>query len=133
MDRLFLDANVLFSAAYSENSRIKKIWVLKGVKLISSNYAVEEARRNLRDVDKVERLHSMLEHIEIHTEYDDVLLPQNIKLREKDRPILAAAIGSNVSYLIAGDVRDFGCFFGKTIKGVVILPPADYFSLRLSQ
>jgi hypothetical protein len=46
-DLLFLDANVLFSAAYRENAGLLKFWQLKFIKLISSAYAIEEARRNL--------------------------------------------------------------------------------------
>jgi hypothetical protein len=44
LDRIFLDANVLFSAAYLENSGLGRLWQLEGVELLSSAYAVEEAR-----------------------------------------------------------------------------------------
>jgi len=47
MDRLFLDANVLFSAAYKANARVFRLWQLKDVLLDSSRYALEEARFNL--------------------------------------------------------------------------------------
>jgi hypothetical protein len=52
VDRIFLDANVLFSAAYRENSGLVEIWRLKGVRLLSSSYAIEEARRNLVAADQ---------------------------------------------------------------------------------
>jgi uncharacterized protein len=45
MDRLFLDANVLFSAAYRPGVRLLKLWKLKNVALFSSRYALEEALR----------------------------------------------------------------------------------------
>jgi predicted nucleic acid-binding protein len=47
LDRIFLDANVLFSAAYLENSGLARLWQLDDAELLSSAYAVEEARRNL--------------------------------------------------------------------------------------
>src|SRR5437879_2519148 len=47
MDRLFLDANVLFSAAYRPNPGLLKLWKLKNVILCSSRHALEEARINL--------------------------------------------------------------------------------------
>jgi len=47
MDRLFLDANVLFSAAYKTESGPLQLWKLKNATLCSSRYALEEARINL--------------------------------------------------------------------------------------
>jgi hypothetical protein len=47
LDRIFLDANVLYSAAYLERSELSRLWSLNDVALISSAYAIEEARRNL--------------------------------------------------------------------------------------
>jgi uncharacterized protein len=47
MDRIFLDANVLFSAAYLENSRLGRLWQLDDAELLTSAYDVEEAHRNL--------------------------------------------------------------------------------------
>ena len=43
MDVVFLDANVLFSAAYRSEAGLQRLWDLKGVELVSSMYAVEEA------------------------------------------------------------------------------------------
>ena len=47
MERLFLDANVLFSAAYRSEAGLQELWKLKRVVLCSSRYALEEARINL--------------------------------------------------------------------------------------
>lgn len=47
MDVLFLDANVLFSAAYRDDAQIARLWDLDDVELITSHYAADEARRNL--------------------------------------------------------------------------------------
>ncbi len=130
MDRLFLDANVLFSAAYRSHSGIKKFWSLSSAKLITSSYALEEARRNLTHPDQHKRLDTLIKPIEVHTEYDETLIPPNITLRDKDRPILAAAIGTRAHYLITGDSRDFGSFYGKQISNVMILTPSEYLQRR---
>lgn len=45
-DHLFLDANVLFSAAYEPASSLHRLWKLNA-EIITSEYAVDEARRNL--------------------------------------------------------------------------------------
>lgn len=126
MDKLFLDANILFSAAYQENSGVSKIWALKGVQLFTSYYALEEAGRNLEGLSQNSRLEKLISRLQICSCYDDALIPKQIKLRQKDRPILAAAIELKVDYLITGDFRDFGIFFNRKIAGVLVLPPAEY-------
>ena len=47
MDRVFLDANVLYSAGYKDTSALRKLWELTEVDLLTSYYAVDEAHRNL--------------------------------------------------------------------------------------
>lgn len=50
-DRLFLDANVLFSAAYREDAGVAFLWSLDDVVLSTSSYAIEEAERSLTAID----------------------------------------------------------------------------------
>ncbi|MBL0942132.1 MAG: DNA-binding protein [Alphaproteobacteria bacterium] len=126
-DILFLDANILFSAAYRENAGLLKFWHLKTVKLVSSAYAIEEARRNLTLIEQRERLEKLLISVENHPYHpENMELPKNITIKEKDIPILLAAISIKADYLITGDVKDFGEFYGKNISGVIILPPSEY-------
>ena len=47
MIKTFLDANILFSAAYIEKNNIIRLWDSKKVQLITSAYALGEAQRNL--------------------------------------------------------------------------------------
>ena len=126
-DILFLDANILFSASYREQSGLLKFWEIKSVNLISSVYAVEEARRNLDTEEQKERLEKLIIKLKdicpFHVNLD---LPDKIIIREKDKPILMSAIAANADFLITGDVRDFGKFYGKKIMGVMILPPSEY-------
>ena len=43
---------------------------------------------------------------------------------EKDRPVLAAAIGSRCKVLITGDRTHFGAFYGKSLGGVTVYSPS---------
>jgi hypothetical protein len=56
MERLFLDANVLFSASYKSDAGLPRLWKLKNVALCSSGYALEEARIDLTDENQRTRL-----------------------------------------------------------------------------
>ena len=125
MDRLFLDANILFSAAYRRDAGIVRLWHFDDVKLITSPYAAEEARINLTENDQRQRLETLLESVRIVTGVSG--LPAGIKLPEKDRPILQAAIQSRATHLLTGDKRHFGRYFGKRYGGVLVLAPAEYF------
>jgi uncharacterized protein len=130
LDRLFLDANVLFSAAYSPNSGLAKFWKLSGVSLCSSQYAVEEARINLTTPQQRDRLQSLAAKLELvdAANLSDAALGQ-VSLPEKDRPILLAAVAARATHLITGDFRHFGPFFGKSVRGILILSPAEYLKL----
>jgi predicted nucleic acid-binding protein len=129
MDRLFLDANILFSAAYRAGAGLLDLWKLKNVTLCSSHYALEEARINLlADVQK-ERLTRLATVLE----FDDAALqelPPEISLPEKDVPIMLAAIEARATHLITGDLRHFGPYFGKKISDVLIVSPGDYLKNR---
>ena len=127
MDRLFLDANVLFSAAYRENAGVQRLWSTPNAELVTSDYAVEEATRNLPHPDQRERLDGLLETVEIVPA--GVLAPDlrgDVQLRDKDWPILSGAVTAGATHLITGDLRDFGVYFGQQVLGVLILPPSQY-------
>lgn len=85
VDRVFLDANVLFSAAYRPEAGVARLWNLKNVQLMSSPYAIEEARSNLSEDDQQHRLVLLLESVRVVM--GSSLLPPDVKLPEKDRPI----------------------------------------------
>lgn len=128
-DRPFVDANVLFSAAWSESSRLRLLWEVDGVELLASEYVLEEARRNLETAEARARLGTLAQRLQIVPEQPDILLPGNLTLREKDRPVLAAALGARATHLVTGDRRDFGPFLGKSVAGILVLTPAAYLSL----
>jgi uncharacterized protein len=127
LHRLFLDANVLFSAAYSPNSGLAQFWKLSDVTLCSSRYAVEEARINLATAAQRERLRSLATRLELIDAVEPfTTLVDEISLPEKDRPILLAAVAARATHLVTGDLRHFGSFFGKSVRGILIVTPAGY-------
>lgn len=125
MDRLFLDANVLFSAAYRPAAGLLRLWKLPGVVLCSSRYALEEARANLSTESQRSRLAELAIALNLF-DSEGGELPSGILLPAKDAPILLATIAARATHLITGDFRHFGPLFGKKVSGVTILPPADY-------
>jgi len=129
--RLFLDANVLFSATYREGAGAARLWQLRDVALVTSDYAIEEARRNFSEPDRRNRLEALLTTVErLPTTSLDPSARHGIALREKDWPILAGAVAGGATHLVTGDVRDFGRYFGQTLFGVMVLTPADYLRSR---
>ena len=132
MDLLFLDANILFSAAYRPDAGLRRLWGLPEVRMITSVYAAEEARRNLSHPQQLADLEELLGSVEIvpTTVPTDHPLFSTIKLPDKDQPILLAAISAGATHLLTGDVQHFVPYYGERIEGVLILPPGAYLSSR---
>ena len=125
MDRLFLDANVLFSAAYRPNAGLLSLWKLNAAALCSSRYALEEARFNLTEESQRQRLARLSTSLELFDAAPEETAPP-VHLPAKDLPILQSAIAAGATHLLTGDVRHFGQFFGKRIEGVLVLLPGEY-------
>lgn len=126
MDVLFLDANVLFSAAYRSDARVREIWKLNDAELVSSGYAIDEARRNLAHDDQLTDLTNLLKSVRVVSSLPAHVMPTGIRLPEKDRPILLAALGCGASYLLTGDLRHFGPLLGTEVDGVLVCTPGAY-------
>ena len=130
MDRIFLDANILFLIAYGSPG-LNRLWDLAQEKrclLFVSNYVIEQARRNLFHPDQMRKLEACLSKVQIVPEVD-IQMPCPIQLPEKDRPVLLAAISINANYLLTGDTLHFGKYFGQRVSVVKICRPRDYFNL----
>ena len=109
--RLFLDANILFTAAHNPRGKARLAielgtqgnWVL-----FSSPYALEEARRNLDrkfphaldDLDTLQQGVCLVGH--------RVGLGFPERLAQKDQPIFQAALACQATHLLTGDLKDFG-------------------------
>lgn len=126
--RIFLDANILFSAAKSDGAlkELLERLLKRGHELCADGYVVEEARRNLAAKAK-HRLTSpdaLLSRLHLATaQITDSVLDASVSLPEKDRPVLAAAIHHRCAALITGDRTHFGSLYGKTLRGVTIYSP----------
>lgn len=129
--KLFLDANVIFSAAHQETGNAQALVAFAHAgrcELQSSAHALEEARRNLalKSTSYEKRLAEALSAIAVVAEAppDLVEWARQEGLPHKDAPILAAAVHAGAEVLVTGDSRDFGPFFGRTLRGVQVLAPA---------
>jgi predicted nucleic acid-binding protein len=131
MDRLFLDANVLVSAALKPESLLAGLWRLDGVRLLGSPYVVAEARSNVPDPAAAERLETLIAALALlPAEPADFELAEDTGLPAKDRPVMLAAIVSKADYLLTGDLTHFGGCLGRTIAGVRIALPGEYLRSR---
>lgn len=119
--RIFLDANVLFSAS-NRGSNIARLvdQAVRDHVVLTCELAREEARKNIllkrpQWSDAFDELQHIIECI------PTALFELPVDLNEKDRPILCSAIQSACELLATGDKRDFGHLFEKTIGGVVVV------------
>jgi len=127
---LFLDANVLFSVAYQPETRLRELWTLPDAELVTSQYAWEEAHRNLSRREQWDRLHALAPTVRLVREQGTWALPADVILPDKDRPILSAAILGGATHLITGDATHFGVWFGKRIGNLLVMRPAAYLRSR---
>jgi predicted nucleic acid-binding protein len=131
VDRVFLDANVLFSASYCDDNRLLQLWKLADVELVTSALAATEALRNLDDEVQHERLNNLLASIRLVPEPSpESNLPSGVTLPEKDAPILLAAIQARATHLLTGDKRHFGPLYDKVVNGVLIQRPSQFLAGR---
>ena len=126
--RIFLDANILFSAAKSDGAirRLLALLVEAGHECWADGYVVQEARRNLaaKAPARVPVLDTLLARMHLAAEHPDpAALGASLAVPEKDRPVLAAAIRLECEALVTGDRTHFGAFYGKTLGGVTIYSP----------
>lgn len=128
--RIFLDANVLFSAAHRTDSPLRAFFRLAeaGVcELYASPFALDEARRNIarKHAAKASGLEELIERITICREAgaEEVKWARATGLPEKDAPILAAAVQARADMLVTGDRTHFGSLYGRKLRGLEVLPP----------
>jgi predicted nucleic acid-binding protein len=106
--RIYLDANILFSASLRPDHRFLQFWKMRDLTPMTSPYAVDETQRNCVSQVHTARLASLLEQTLLVSDIPGAFLPRGISLPTKDAPILAAAVFAGAHYLITGDKHHFG-------------------------
>lgn len=129
--RLFLDANILFTAAHNPKGKAALVIELGQAglwQLVTSTYALEEARRNLalKFPDGLEGLGTLSKGLRITADPTGENCPAG--LPKKDCPIYRAALACRADVLLTGDIRDFGFLMNDRNKadGLLIQTVADF-------
>ena len=125
--RVFLDANILFSAAQTDGAVRKLITRMheSDHQLVADEYVWEEARRNLlaRYPSALPALDALTPTIKIFPLRGGDQGAGSLPIDDKDKPVLAAAITLHCHALITGDRTHFGHLFGTAVQGVTIYSP----------
>jgi hypothetical protein len=128
--KLFLDANVLFTAAHNPGGKAAFVIDLAregSWEVATSHFAIEEARRNLevKFPTAVVALDKLLTHFLLAPAVLDRPCP--IDVPERDRPIFLSALGGRCTHLLTGDRKDFGPFMNdpETTEGILIQTVAE--------
>ena len=126
--RIFLDANILFSAAKSNGAvrQLLEMLLAAGHECCVDAYVTEEARRNLdakapEGLGVLEKLLPRLHVAPVSAE--GFSFEKDPPLPPDDRPVLAAAIRNRCAALVTGDRTHFGALYGRIIEGVAIHSP----------
>lgn len=110
---VFLDANVLFSAAVG-GPAFELIWELarrRRIRLVTSAHCRAEATANIERKRPASgsRLEQALAEVALAPEPAPRLVDAARRLLpEKDAPVLAAALGAGADVLVTGDLKHFG-------------------------
>ncbi len=128
---VFLDANVLFTAAHNPKGKSAFIVELASegyFEVVTCGLAVEEARRNieLKFPAAAKHLVLLLKDVVVKATVSRGHCP--IELPEKDRPIMLSALQIGATHLLTGDQRHFGRVMNrpKQTKGVLIQTPSQF-------
>ena len=133
MIRLFLDSNVLFTAAHNPEGKASLVIELAAVgnwEVVTSAYCLAEARLNLEKKHPVslDRLSDILGTVRL---VPDVTGERcTLSLPEKDRPVFASAQRCKATHFLTGDRRHFGPYMNKPkdTMGIVVQAVGDFLS-----
>lgn len=121
--RVFLDANILFSAS-NANSNIAKLIdiVWQTHTAVTCDFAVEEAHRNIklkRSAWEADFL-TLKQRLEV---VPTITFELAVVIEAKDKPILCSAIDSSCELLVTGDRRHFGHLYDQTFQATTVVSP----------
>jgi predicted nucleic acid-binding protein len=131
MTRVFLDANVLFTAAHNPKGKAAFVIELGAsgyFSLFTSNAALEETERNpsAKYPDSLPNLKEFLGCISVLGA--DLSMPFPEGLPPKDAVIFQAAVTCRAAHFLTGDLRHFGSLMNRpdTTNGIVIQTVSDF-------
>ncbi len=124
--RAHLDANILFSASHSERNRFLQFWQMEDVTPATSRYAIAEVRPHLKRIGQTGLFDALVARTQLVSDVDLRIIPSQIQLGAKNKPILAAAIGARMDYLVTGDKNHFGHLYNTILLNVYIISPTDF-------
>jgi len=131
--RLFLDSNVLFTAAHNPEGKASLVIELAAVgkwEVVTSAYCLAEARLNLekKQPAALGRLSEVLGTVRL---VPDVAGERcTLSVPEKDRPVFASAQRCKATHFLTGDRRHFGPYMNipKDTTGIVVQTVGDFLS-----
>ncbi len=140
MRRVFFDANVIFSAAFTEGGAVRSLFEVAkkrgDVVFVATGYVLRETRTNLelKAPSQLPELEALLENVTVLEEPSALLVEQLAPLvpDPRDAPILAGAVSGGSQLLVTGNEKDFRELYGKEVRGVLVLRPRDALTLLLS-
>jgi predicted nucleic acid-binding protein len=125
--RVFLDANILFSAAKSTGAvrQLVDLMLAHGHACVANAFVVAEARRNLerKSAPALAEFDTLLARLEMGPMPPRTGGEHSNWLPDKDRPVLESAIAARCDALVTGDKTHFGAGFGRTYGGVTVYSP----------
>jgi predicted nucleic acid-binding protein len=129
--RVFVDSNVLFTAAHNPKGKAAFLFELGGEgywELCTSAYTVEEARRNIavKFPGSLGRLEKLISELTVVPSGAGRSCP--VDLPEKDRPVFEAAARCGATHLLTGDRKHFGPFMNRADlpSGIIIQTVAEF-------
>jgi len=133
--RVFLDANVFFSAFYGSRNceRIIKAHQQEEISLVTSSLVIEESLRNIQE--KIPAVISSFKDLLTNNPPELIADPAEIdpKIRllvdEKDQPIFTSAILGKVKYFVTGNTKDFKAKELQKVTGIKVLTPKQFVEL----
>lgn len=139
MKRVFLDANVLFTAAHNPSGKAAFLIELADAGafvLFTSSYAREEAERNI--IVKYPACAAVFTHLlqnitvvpvtSLSTDYPEIL-------PTKDAPIFTAAVYCRATHLLTGDTKHFGSLMNQPdmCGGMIVMTVAQFLDCQLQE
>lgn len=131
MKRVFLDANVIFTAAHNPRGKaafVIELGAAENFSLFSSDAAREEAERNLavKYPDSLPVLTALLERITLVPADLSTPFPEGLPI--KDAVIFQAAMTCRATHFLTGDLHHFGPLMNRpdVTFSIIVQTVADF-------